>query len=109
MFSAGAVPMQEGRPIAFFSKAFSSRNMGLIIYERELLAVVMDINKWRGYLLGKHFVVKTDQAAIKHLLSQKISTSMQQKWLTKLLGFDYSTVYKKGKLTLSLIYMSRHL
>lgn len=97
MSGAGAVLMQEGRPLSFFSKAFSPRNMGLSTYEKELLAVVLAVNKWRGYLLGRPFVIKTDQEAIKHLLSQKITTLMQQKWLTKLLGFDYSIVYKKGK------------
>ncbi|WOG96017.1 hypothetical protein DCAR_0415347 [Daucus carota subsp. sativus] len=97
MFGAGAVLMQEGRPLAYFSKAFSSRNMGLSTYEKELLAVVLAVNKWRGYLLGQPFTIRTDQEAIKHLLSQKITTLMQQKWLTKLLGFDYTIVYKKGR------------
>lgn len=58
--------MQQGQPIAFFSKAFSQRNMGLSTYENELLAVVMAVNKWRGYLLGRPFTIKTDQEAIKH-------------------------------------------
>lgn len=30
-------------------------------------------------------------------MEQKITTSLQQKWLSKLLGFDYTVVYKKGK------------
>lgn len=57
----------------------------------------MAVNKWRGYLIGRPFVIKTDHEAIKYLLSQKITTLMQQKWLTKLLGFDYRIVYKRGK------------
>lgn len=77
---AGAVLMQDGQPLAYFSKAFSQRNMGLSTYEKELLAVVMAVNKWRGYLMGQPFTIKTDQEAIKHLLSQKITTLMQQKW-----------------------------
>lgn len=97
MSGAGVVLMQGGQPLAFFSKAFSSRSMGLSTYEKELLAVVLAVNKWRGYLLGRPFTIKTDQEAIKHLLSQKITTLMQQKWLTKLLGYDYNIVYKKGK------------
>lgn len=89
--------MQDGQPLAYFSNAFSQRNMGLSTYEKELLAVVMAVNKWRGYLMGQPFTIKTDQEAIKHLLSQKITTLMQQKWLTKLLGFDYTIVYKREK------------
>lgn len=30
-------------------------------------------------------------------MEQRITTSLQQKWLSKLLGFDYTVVYKKGK------------
>lgn len=45
--------------------------------------------------MGKPFVICTDQHALKHLLTQKITTLVQQKWLTKLLGLDYSIQYKE--------------
>ncbi|KAH7848172.1 hypothetical protein Vadar_034607 [Vaccinium darrowii] len=51
----GAVLMQEGQPIAFYSKALSSTSLGLSTYEKELLAVVMAVTKWRHYLLGRKF------------------------------------------------------
>lgn len=34
--------------------------------------------------------------SLKHLLDQKLSTTLQQKWISKLLGFDYEVQYKKG-------------
>lgn len=89
--------MQAGRPVAFYSKAFSPRNMGLSTYEKEILAMVLAVNKWREYLLGRPFTIKIDQEAINFLLSQKITTLMQQKWLTKLLSFDYKIMYKRGR------------
>ncbi|XP_074327634.1 uncharacterized protein LOC141665550 [Apium graveolens] len=93
----GAVLMQKGRPIAFLSQALAPRNLGLSIYEKELMAVVMAVKKWRGYLMGRHFIIKTDKQAIKYFLIQKLSTVVQQKWLSRLLGFDYSIMYNKGK------------
>ncbi|KAH9692146.1 hypothetical protein KPL70_016314 [Citrus sinensis] len=51
----GAVLSQEGRPISYLSKALSPKNLGLSAYEKEMLAVVFAVQKWRPYLLGKHF------------------------------------------------------
>jgi hypothetical protein len=42
-------------------------------------------------------VVRSDQRSLKYLWSQKISTTAQQKWLYKLMGFNFSIEYKKGK------------
>ncbi|XP_027102590.1 uncharacterized protein [Coffea arabica] len=92
----GAVLMQHGHPIAFLSKALSSQNLGLSVYEKELFALVLAVTKWKHYLVGHHFVIKTDHQALKHLLEQKLTHPLQHKWLTKLLGLDYEIQYKKG-------------
>lgn len=65
--------------------------------EKELLALVMAIQKWRHYLVGQHFKVRIDQQALKYLLEQRIGTPAQQKWTSKLLGYDFSMEYKSGK------------
>jgi len=64
----GVVLMQEGHPIAYFSKALSSRHQGLSTYEKELMAVVLVVEKWRCYLLGRHFIIKTDHFSLKYLM-----------------------------------------
>jgi hypothetical protein len=92
----GAVLLQE-RPIAFFSQALQGTQLLLSTYEKEMLALVMAVQKWRPYLLGRHFVVRSDQHSLKYLWTQKISTTAQQKWLYKLMGFDFSIEYKKGR------------
>ena len=56
----GAVLMQEGRPLAFQNEAFKGWCLHLSTYEKEFLAVVKAIKKWRPYLVGKPFVIKTD-------------------------------------------------
>ncbi|GJU93992.1 retrotransposon-related protein [Tanacetum coccineum] len=63
-------------------------------YEKEFLAVIMALEKWRGYLLDRHFIIKTDHYSLKYLLG--ITTPAQMKWLPKLMGFDYEVNYKKG-------------
>ncbi|GJT75254.1 ty3-gypsy retrotransposon protein [Tanacetum coccineum] len=52
--------------------------------------------KWKGYLLDRHFKIRTDHFNLKYLLNQKLTTPFQFKWLPKLLGYDYEIVYKKG-------------
>ncbi|GLT61287.1 hypothetical protein SLA2020_340060 [Shorea laevis] len=92
----GAV-LHQGRPIAFLSRALQGAQLLLSTYEKEILALVMAVQKWRPYLLGRHFVVRSDHHSLKYLWSQKISTTAQQRWLYKLMGFDFSIEYKKGK------------
>ena len=43
------------------------------------------------------FVIKTYDQSLKHRLEQRIGTLMQQKWVTKLLGYSFIIEYKKGR------------
>lgn len=45
-----AVLMQEGHPLAFINKPFSPRQQALFVYEREMLAILHAVTKWRHYL-----------------------------------------------------------
>lgn len=92
----GAVLMPKRRPLAFLSKSISSRELEMSIYEKELVALVIAMGKWRYYLEGHHFNIKTDHRSFKYLLEQRITTPLQQKWLTKLLGLGNEIQYKKG-------------
>lgn len=94
--SMGAVLMHEGRAIAYFSKAFGDQHLGMSIHEKEFLSIISALDKWRPYLLGRHFIIKIDHQSLKSLFDQKITTAIQQKELIKLMGLDYTIQYKKG-------------
>ena len=75
----GAVLMQQGKPLAFFSQALSDRGRLKPVYERELMAIVLEVQKWRYGLLGSHFITRTDHKSLKYLLEKRLLDGEQQK------------------------------
>ena len=92
-----AILSQEGHPLAYFSKKLSSRMSKASTYVRELYAITQVVARWRHYLLGNKFVIKTYHKSLKELMAQVIQTLEQQYYLTKLLGYEFDIVYKVGK------------
>ncbi|TYK14722.1 Transposon Ty3-G Gag-Pol polyprotein [Cucumis melo var. makuwa] len=103
----GAVLSQRGHPIAFFSQKLSQRAQAKSIYERELMVVVLSVQKWRHYLLGRKFTIMSDQKAWKFLLEQREVQPQFQKWLTKLLGYDFEILYQSRLLNKAADALSR--
>ena len=52
--------MQNHRPIVFHSQLLKGKALQLSTYEKKLLALVTTVHKWRPYLLGRPFIIKTD-------------------------------------------------
>lgn len=92
----GVVLMQSRQPIAYFSKALSDNNIRKSAYDKEIMALFLAIQHWRPYLLGRHFIISTYQKSLNFLLDQRISTTDQQNWVAKLLGYQFLIQYKLG-------------
>lgn len=92
----GAVLMQEEHPVAYLSKSLCPKNQGLSTYEKECLAILMAVEKWRPYLQHKPFLIRTDHKSLLHLTDQRIHTKLQHKALLKLMDLQFQIVYKKG-------------
>ncbi|GJZ65324.1 ty3-gypsy retrotransposon protein, partial [Tanacetum coccineum] len=93
----GAVLSQENKPIAFFSKKLCQTMQSQSTYTKEFYAITEAVKKWRQYLLGRRFRIYTDHHSLKHILTQTIQSPEQQKWVTKLLGYDFEVLYKPGR------------
>lgn len=94
----GAVLSQDRQLIAFFfSKKLTPAMQKQFSYVRELYVVTEAVNKFRHYLIGQQFIIKTDQEALKYLCSQTIQTPEKQRWLPKLLGYNFSIEYNPGR------------
>jgi hypothetical protein len=72
----GAVLMQKGHHVAYMSKALRILNQKLSIYEKEFLAVIMAVDKWRQYLERGHFTIVTDHRSLSNLNDQVLTTEL---------------------------------
>ena len=72
----GAVLMQHQRPVAFLSKALGPTHQHLSIYEKEFLALIMAIEKWRSYLQRQEFTILTDHKSLSYLTEQNLQSDL---------------------------------
>ena len=94
-----AVLLQEGKPIAFASKALTETEQRYANIERELLAVVFGCGQFRTYLYGCKFQVESDHKPLE-MISQKnliAAPPRLQHMLLRLQEYDVSIIYLPGK------------
>jgi hypothetical protein len=77
------VLMQGGHPIVFERWNLSQPERLYSINEKEMLAIMHALTKFKQYLVGKKFMVKTDHNSLKYFLEQKDLSEHQHKWVTK--------------------------
>ena len=99
-FALGGVLSQrvdeEERVVAFASKSLSKTEMNYCTTHRELLAVIRMTDKFRHYLWGRRFRLRTDHASLKWLLNYKDADGMLARWLAKLQAYDFSIEHRPG-------------
>nr|GFB52059.1 hypothetical protein [Tanacetum cinerariifolium] len=55
------------------------------------------VQKWRPYLLGHQFTVITYQKSLKFMLEHRHMVGEHQRWVSKLLGYDFKILYRPKK------------
>lgn len=90
----GAMLSYNKRLVSFLCQAFSSYRRIKSLYEKKLFTIVNAFSKWKYYLTEKYFVTKIGQRSLKHMLDQKVVSTIQQRWAAKLIGLNYRIEYK---------------
>ena len=96
-------------PVVFASKKFCPAETRYTISERECLAVVWGINKFKKYLMGAKFTLETDHAPLSILKTSNTSSPRLQRWCLSLQCFDFTVKYIKGDTCLWSDFLSRNL
>ncbi|KAL0160057.1 hypothetical protein M9458_043782, partial [Cirrhinus mrigala] len=89
------------RIVAFASWTLSSAERKYSTIEKEALACVWAVEKWRTYLWGRKYLLRTDHQALTVLFSSKGTdrTGMRiARWASRLLCFNYDVIYRPGAL-----------
>ena len=84
-------------PIVFEIHNLSQSERLYSIYDKEMLAIMHALTKFRQYLVGNKFVVNIDHSSLKYFLEKKDLGECQQKWVTKVQAFEFDIDNFKGK------------
>ncbi|GJV67649.1 RNA-directed DNA polymerase [Tanacetum coccineum] len=96
IIGVGAVLLQEGRPVAFFSEKLSEARRKWTTYELEFYAIVRAVKHWEQYLFQQEFVLQTNHEALKYFNSQKSISRMHARWMEYLQQFTFVIKHKAG-------------
>ena len=90
---------RKWRPIAFLSRTMQAAEQNYEIYDKELLAIVEVLAKWRQYLLdaGEPFEVWMDHKNLKYFREPHKLNRRQAQWYLKLQDYDFMLKHIPGK------------
>jgi hypothetical protein len=83
--------------ICFESRKLKENERLYATHDLELAAIVHALKKWRHYLTGKRFELRTDHNGLKYLFDQPTLNSRQSRWLGFLCEYDFDIKHIKGK------------
>jgi hypothetical protein len=81
---------------AYISRTLKGAEVNYGITEKECLAVLYAIRYFRHYLMGAHFTVVTDHAALKWLMTIQDPTGRLARWSLLLQDFAFDVVHRPG-------------
>ncbi|CAN6552291.1 unnamed protein product [Malus baccata var. baccata] len=99
-YAIGAVLGQRKKKlphvIYYASRTLNDAQLNYSTTEKELLAVIFALDKFRSYLIGTKVIVFTDHAALKYLFTKKEAKPRLIRWMLLLQEFDIEIKDKKG-------------
>jgi hypothetical protein len=92
-----SVLMQEGRIIAYASRALRPHEINYPTHDLELAAIVHALKIWRHYLMGNRCNIFTDHKSLKYIFTQSELNMRQRRWFEFIKDYDLEVHYHPGK------------
>jgi hypothetical protein len=83
--------------ICYESQKLKEHERNYVTHDLELAAVIHALKMWRHYIMGRKFLLLTDNSGVKYLFSQPELNARQDRWLAFLSEFDFEVRHIKGK------------
>jgi hypothetical protein len=93
----GGVLTQNGFVVCYESRKLKEHKRHYATHDLELASIVHALRKWRHYLMGKRFELRTDHNGLKYLFDQPNLNARQSRWLEFLSEYDFDIKHTKGK------------
>jgi hypothetical protein len=93
----GGVLSEDGFVICYESRKLKEHEKNYATHDLELAAIIHALRKWRHYLMGRIFELRTDHHSLKYLFEQPTLNSRQSRWLEFLCEYDFDIKHIKGK------------
>lgn len=86
-------------PVAMMSKSLDKHQQMYPVRQKELLAIVLALDKWRAWVVGRPIVALTDHQSLATILhtNQRPEVLRVAAWVDRLLEFDVRIEYIKGE------------
>ena len=110
-YAVGAVLGQrvDKKPVAIYyaSKTLSDAQLNYTTTEKELLAVVYALDKFRAYIWGSKVIIYSDHSAVRYLMEKKDAKPRLIRWVLLLQEFNLEIRDKKGSENVVADHLSR--
>jgi hypothetical protein len=93
----GGVLTQEGHVICYESRKLKEHEQNYVTHDLELAAVIHALKMWQHYIMGRKFLLLTNNIGVKFLFSQPDLNARKARWLAFLREFDFEVRHIKGK------------
>ena len=97
----------ERKLVACTSRTLKPNEVAYAVPEKECLAIIHALNKFRPYLYGRRFVIKTDHHGLRFLMKTKDMSHRLTRWSLMLQDFTFDILYSKGSEHHDADYVSR--